>query len=225
MKKLFFILIFLLLPFVAQGALIGTLTDNFDDNSIDVTKWVNYYPAIILETNQRIEITTTGSASEAYLRSKDYLDYISSGSTIKIINAGDQSLYYEFQYYVYDGTEYATWTIFGGDIHIYVSSSDVYTDYVYTETYNADTYRYLGIRESGGTIYWDYSSDGINWTNAYSCINYLTVSSMRTYFNLIWRDELSTTTVIIDDFNILPSATSTYIGHEIGVGIGRGILR
>lgn len=35
-------------------------------------------------------------------------------------------------------------------------------------TYTPSGFTYLRIRESSGTVYWDYSADGVSWTNAFS---------------------------------------------------------
>ena len=69
-------------------ALISTLTDNFDDNSIDAAKWETDVSAggSIAETNQRLEMTSSTSAMADY----DYFSAISnydltgSGVSIKL---------------------------------------------------------------------------------------------------------------------------------------------
>lgn len=36
-----------------------TLQDDFNDNSLDTNKWINYGGDQVVETNQELEITTT----------------------------------------------------------------------------------------------------------------------------------------------------------------------
>jgi len=42
-------------------------------------------------------------------------------------------------------------------------------------------YRYLRIRESGGTTYWDYSADGLTWTNAVNVSNPFSVTGVTVF--------------------------------------------
>lgn len=43
------------------------------------------------------------------------------------------------------------------------------------------TYRFLRVRESGGTTYWDYSADGATWTNALNESNPFSVTGMTVF--------------------------------------------
>jgi hypothetical protein len=49
-------------------------------------------------------------------------------------------------------------------------------------TYSAITFRFLRIRESSGIVYWDYSADGISWSNAASASDPFSVTNL--YVNL-----------------------------------------
>jgi len=62
---------------------------------------------------------------------------------------------------------------YGNQLQLKISNSNLVAGYLIagTETdvgtiaYNATTMAYIRIRESSGTIYWDYSADGVTWTN------------------------------------------------------------
>lgn len=228
-KKLLLFLFLLLLPLQVFAASISTLTDNFNDNSIDGAKWGTYNDAgtTILETNQEIEITTALlSYKYAALYSANAYDLTGSQATIKVIDAGNQALASFRWYFALDDgqgaeTNRIMWYIRAGTIYC----ADDTNGQNYSASYVAATYKYLRIRESGGTTYWDYSADGVTWTNAVSKANPSNVTAkyaeIYTYNSSV---ELSTTTVKVDDFNILPSGAVIKPIQAIGRGIGRGIL-
>lgn len=60
---------------------------------------------------------------------------------------------------------------YGDPVHSWPSGS------ASTYTFGA-SFRFVRIRESGGSIYWDYSPDGINWTNATSMSNPFAVTGL-----------------------------------------------
>ena len=191
-------------------ALISTLTDNFDDNSRDAAKWQEG-SAGVAEVNQELEFTTTLAASTQEIYSTvDTYELTSSQTTIKIVDAGNFSLvsyYWSFGMFPNDWSHWLGWLLDNDGVHARFDSTN-YT----TNTYVANTYRYLRIRESGGTTYWEYSSDGINWNVEHSVANPMTVTDIMIRLAAeTWDTELSTTTLKIDDFNILPSATATGI--------------
>lgn len=71
-----------------------------------------------------------------------------------------------------------------------------------TATYNGTTMLWWRIREASGTVFWDYSADGISWTNLFSETNPFAVLSMQarleTYENTA---VVSPGTAVYDNFN------------------------
>jgi hypothetical protein len=50
-------------------------------------------------------------------------------------------------------------------------------------TYNATTHKWLRLRESAGTVYWDTSTDGVTWTNRRLNATGLTLTAVTVYMN------------------------------------------
>lgn len=78
-----------------------------------------------------------------------------------------------------------------------------------TLTYSASTHRWLRIRESGGTTYWEYSSSSsfpLTWTTYYSVANPIAVTDNLAAFQ-VWRTSSGdpTQSVTIDNVNVLVS--------------------
>ena len=69
-------------------------------------------------------------------------------------------------------------------------------------TYSATTHAWQRIRESGGTLFWDTSPDGITWTNQFSHSYSISVTQM---FATAWTQAPSdqSTTAFVDHFNVI----------------------
>lgn len=149
-------------------ALVGTLFDNFDNNSIDTALWnaTSTVNTTLNEINKRIEIiASSGSSDSAYLESDITYDLASSSvhtsiisnsasfdeivqltllSTSGLLSSGTEPGLY---FYIINGDLIASW------------NSGVSETNVATLTYNSTNHKWLRIRESGGTIYWEVASD------------------------------------------------------------------
>lgn len=207
-KLLLAIYLLALIPSLCFAALIGTLTDNFDDNSIDGAEWtLGENSAYIEEVNNELEISTVAS-TESYTEifSSDNYNLTGSQATIKIIDVGSLASWYCFDFAIVrsDWGGSVSWRITPG-------TSVISTSHGASTTYVAATHRYLKIREAGGTTYWDYSANGLNWTNFDSVANPFVVTSIFPWFSVSFDSQVGTTTVKVDDFNILPSATQRRI--------------
>lgn len=190
-------------------ALISTLTDNFDDNSLDGAKWTD--GGGTAETNQQLEITTTTAANNVRgIYSNSLYDATGSSMSIKVVDAGNQDL---VTYRCYP-----CWLYISGleNIFLYINQNTIYAAYgnygsgttVASTAYVAASHKYFRIREASGTTYWDYSADGISWSNLGSVANPYTMTNFEVDIGTFTNSELSTTVAKFDDFNILPSAST-----------------
>jgi hypothetical protein len=155
------------------GAAITSISDNFNDNSISSALW-NTYTAnsgAITETNQRIEILLAPSTSGSWAGLHSKVQYDLTGRRIFVkVPAGtsggntwfDLTLSVE-QLPIVDnffsiGVNYGTGNLealytLGGTNYIITSSA-----------YNSTTHAWLALREDSGTLYFEYSADGIAWS-------------------------------------------------------------
>jgi hypothetical protein len=194
--------------------LISALTDNFNDNSIDGAKWVinDGSGDLWTEANNELENTTKTAGNDDYIFSGLY-DLSSSQATCKLVDAGNQSLaslVVSFKCTDSGFTGYLFWKITGGNI--IAGYGDWGGGGGYSASYVAATFKYLRIRESGGTSYCDSSADGITWTNRYSVANTtigVSPTSLQFGFEVLTTAEASTTTAKVENFNIIPTAALT----------------
>ena len=204
MKKFLISLALLFLPLQVFSASISTLTDNFNDNSLDAKWTVN---GTASEVNGQIEIPTGAWAA---LYSAAYYDLTGSSASVKIIDAGNLAIadYYFVWRLQIDSNNNLSWYFNNGYIYAsYIETGNYNT--VYSAVYDADTYRYLRIREASGTIYWD-SSDGITWTNRGSVATPIIITALQTIWYIDGAVTPVTTTAKVDNFNILPGLIAHY---------------
>ena len=201
----------------------STLTDNFDDNSLDTTKWYdNSTPGTVAETGGQLVITPPASTvyvGDVYTASPTwanyiYYDLISSAVFVNVkqictggvITQLDVSLYAgtDWLYIKTDGTNIVTGSFAGDRTSV---------------AYNASTMKWWQIRESGGTTYWEYSATGVpgSWTTLDSVANLFTLTAV--YLELIVWDLGAAATpgaAIFDNFNVAGVASGTNMQINIG---------
>lgn len=190
-------------------ASISTLIDPLDDDSIDATKWSTYTVGTgsIVEANGNLEATVSTAGDEAQISSVNSYDLTGSQATIKIIDAvGASSDFYPGFRIQIDDNNRVRWEVSYGYIKVFVRVAGSETRPWLTE-YDADIYRYLKIRELSGTTYFDYSANGLDWTNAYSVANPFNVTSIKARITNS-SDASATYTAKWKYFNVLPSSYS-----------------
>jgi hypothetical protein len=199
-----------------NGDAIDTLTDNFNDNSRDTTKWNTYASSggSTAETNQQLEETcaaTTNGSWTGFCSVNQY-DLTGKQASIKVISATGGNTFFDLtssleQIGIADN--FISIGINVGTQMLEVIKEVGGIDTVMTSTaYIAATHKYLRIRESSGTIYWDWSTNGATWTNLYSSapIAGIPITNLYVILDDYEYDALSTPSVHkFDDFNILPS--------------------
>jgi hypothetical protein len=144
---------------------IGTLRDNFNDNSINTALWPNNY-GTTAESGGRARV----SCDTAFNAYKSAAAYTLQGShfTIRVYppaasGAGSATC-----------TAFATSSVAGTDAGFLIdsvfSAMGCYLRSGFSDgsptflTYNATNHAYLRLRETNGTLYWETSPDAATWT-------------------------------------------------------------
>ena len=184
-----------------------TLFDNFNDNTINTTLWTTYTnggAGSVTETNQRLEIVSPDSGDQTTGMYAN-LNYRFEDTYIKL-EVVDYTVETDqwFIFGVFNGTAAEDLKLRineNGELEARVGSTTVGTN----ATWDPVAMRFLRIRETSGTTYWEYSADGINWTTHHSqttpfdYVDTVSWSEIYVYGN---GSQTSSTTAIIDNFNI-----------------------
>lgn len=183
--------------------LIGSLTDNFDDNSFDTTKWTGAY-GTVTETGGAIHIACTSGYSG--YTSNGYYDLTGSQMFTQIVSGpalgnGTTEMYFQLSH---DSTNKLSIIVSGSLIYFRVMTAGVNDDT--TTTFNLTTHKWWRIRESSGSVFFDTSTDGITWTNRKtattpSFVTNVAVDNSSGYYGT----ETSPADFVMDNFNIAPA--------------------
>lgn len=179
--------------------LVETLTDNFDDNSIDTGKWSDWSGGQMTETGGQIQNQgSTTSDDYGGMDSVGVYDVIGSRAFVKVVDPGHSDPNRTTQPIAYvknsDNTVY--FEIIDGQISCWTNIAGSYTQRGSDVTYNPAVHVYIGMRETGGTFYWEYSTDGDTWT---------TITSMSTS-SLFPLHSVSLTVFMLGNYAALGSA-------------------
>lgn len=191
---------------------ISTISDNFDDNSLDGAKWGKWENAgaTLTETNQHIEIATSTSIYEsAGLYAIDNLDLYESSLTVKLVQKGTDVTARVPQIGVDDSNCLYVYIDQYGSFGANYITQDNYMGLFWIETWDASAHKFLRVREASGVLYIEYSADRTNWTVAWSGRIPVCLSDVSLSFSAFPEvDATPTTTVIIDGVNISPTTSS-----------------
>lgn len=175
-----------------------TLEDNFDDNSIDATKWLTTYGpgGNAEEVDGRAKITvSTGASSELnHFYSKDAYDLTASSVQIEVV----QPLSFSETYFeIYDVYNRKHDFLKQGNTLYFATSGGTTT----ATAFDSNLHRFWRFREASGTLYWETSSDGAGWTIRHSAsTTAVPVDSMYVRFGG-WTAGGTSGVILFDNFN------------------------
>ena len=186
-----------------------TLTDNFNDNSIDTAKWETQGNGTVAESDAKIIITpvnnTTGTT---LLGSNEAHSLIGSYTQVKCLQSANVNCDTSLEIVEPTFTYAYLMTLSGGILYAVSWALGNLAQINYDST----TMAYWRIRESSGTIYWEYSQYGTSnsWATLYSgsSAGWESVVLQRLFVNE-WASTPTPGAAWFDDFNITPSYSPT----------------
>lgn len=191
-------------------ALTQTFQDNFDDGIRDPTLWVAY--GTTSEASGRLILSSgTTAAYSGYFSKQAYVG-TSSYSHVEVVSVGNQSLtsfeVFPMEWQVDGSSDNVQYLISGGVLKARKTISAVITTLA-SGVFNSDTHRWLRIRESSGTTFWEYSSDGQAWSTFHSVANPIPVTSVNIEIAAgAYADEGVSSEASFDNFNIASDAAT-----------------
>lgn len=189
---------------------ISTLTDNFDDNSIDTDKWdttKTATPSEITEESQSLKVAHVASPAEYnQIYSQGQFDLTGAKMFVKVPDVGNQTLVSHgviFKAEINSSIDGYYIIASGNVLQAYKIISTVQTQVGSNIAYDAVDHLWWRIQESGGNILFDTSPDSVNWTNRWSVAVAITITSMYIVLQSgAWQDEASGSYGIFDNLNI-----------------------
>ena len=205
----------------------GALADTFGGSSLDTSKWAtvhyNMGGSSVAETGGSLEFTLGGAEGDIGVISVQPYDLTGSYAIVELndvgraadvdgsgfglmlqVSPGDvYSWVPSLQWWVQAGTLWAAWETIGVQNEIG------------SQAYDSVNHKWLRLRESGGTTYFDTSADASTWVNQYSIADPIPVTSLyATLISLQW-DTSGTTSASLSNFNspagYVPSVTASAV--------------
>jgi hypothetical protein len=205
---------------IPSSAVFADLTDNFDDNVVDTTKWPdNYGTPAPSETGGRARVPCTDDFA-AYASSPIYrLEGSHVGAQVFPPDGADDNEAYAQILVLSDVA--GTQIVFEVDAVTSLLLMTVYVDFVdeggASVPYDPVEHAWLRVREDAGTLYWDTSPDGREWTTrhtdtapSWTAENDLQVQLLAHCSPLVTGGPASTDYAEFDDFNITPLLAEGY---------------
>ncbi len=194
-------------PASANGFYAGqaTFQDDFDDNSVNATKWdtITATGGTVTETSQRLNLNLTSSTgSTAELESDNGYDVRDRWAGAELVTAGNQS------YETYgilaltdenDGSNYLGWILVQDDLQaFYDDGGGIET--IFTTSYNSSVHKFFRIREYNGLTYWETSTDGDLWTTHHARSNVIDMSDLiMSLESVVWGSAGGSSTYVWDN--------------------------
>jgi len=211
----------------------ATLTDNFNDNSLDTAKWdvgaiANFNASVTgSETGQQYVITpmtSTAGTNRGGLTSDSTFDLTQGFVVFNLVQKAGANASVETRCGVYlDASNYLSFEVANTTITFRKRASGSDSDT--TTTYNSTNHKYLMIYHSGTAVVWATSPDGVVWTVQRGGVAPgFVVTALKVFLDAGTTGSVATitpTTAIFDDVSIgtldlsasLEAAPGTFAPH------------
>ncbi len=212
-------------------ASISTFSDDFNGGSIDPAKWDNDAAATVTGGALRIDHTgTAGDYVSVWSHWATTYDYAGQRAFVQIVDFGNQSYAsHDVLYFAKVDNSNNIWiTASNGNLFAMKQVAGVSTQVGSTITLDQTAHRWWSIRESGGTLYYCTSPDGVTWTDRWSLANpFGTTMFYPQFVSGNWDNEAGGSYAVFDNFNTrmglillgsnVANATSVTIPvHDVG---------
>ena len=190
-----------------------TLVDPMHGSSLNATLWGTVI-GTVSESSSGLLITNPVNYT-GYGGMTSVLPYDMTGSSfsVRLVDPGNETINsWEVQLVAQiDSSNYLQWLLNKNSFLAQYKLAGVVTN-PGTLTYNPAIHKYFRIREASGTIFWDWSTDGITWTNLTSHANPFAVTALKAVLSVgTYNLETTATSATFDNFGGPPSVAPVAI--------------
>jgi hypothetical protein len=192
--------------------LVSAFTDDFDDNT-DIG-WINAHASYPVTYNGQASWLSPASSAASGLSSPNGYYMIGSAVSIQMVQVtggfpspggtlDSYPLFIELGF----NTGYELGWVYGGATGNlwWFWANGAGRNFDTGRTYDPATHKFFRIRESGGSIFYDTSADGSNWTNQGSVANPFQPTAMRiNSWGVTGLGVDTTVPMIVDNYNLAP---------------------
>lgn len=197
-------------------ASISTLKDLFNQNTLNTGVWTQFTggSATMTYASSGAQVnypSSSTSSTDGDISSNSGYDLTGSGIFIHGITMPASATSADAEIRLkQDATNWYRWVYEGGTLFAQKQIAGV-TVTIFSVTYNSSTHAYWRISESGGTITWSTSTDGITFTSRGTFANTLTITAMVVLIaGTCFQNESNPGTYKWNNLNVLPSSAAGY---------------
>lgn len=204
-----------------------SIFEGWTGTAINPSIWRDWSGGQASIASSGLTLTSTLAAGFYGVEFNKNYDLTSYSITNQLVSVGSRSLstYEVYPVYVVSGNS-------GNQLFWFIDSSNNLRAYkkvatvntiIASTTYSATTHKYFSIREQAGTIYYDYSTDGINWVPFANVANPFQITSVIIGQQIgTSAPEVATTSALFDNFtyaltNNGEQFTANFLGAQGGV--------
>ncbi|HSJ76070.1 MAG TPA: hypothetical protein VK899_07815, partial [Gemmatimonadales bacterium] len=202
-------------------AKISTFVDNFNDNSIDTTKWTPFgNPAPlserVREVNGRLELTPRSGGTGQYsgIESSTTYDLTDSSAHVELVQTlrADNDAVVIFVASA-DSNNSVYFLVSGGFLRCYQKVAGVRTRLKLP--YDPAAHRWLRLRESAGTTFWEASPDGCTWAVLQSKPNPIVLTAVEIELQVGLDSAVPAPGMaVFDNFNVIETSRSRRVNER-----------
>jgi hypothetical protein len=166
---------------IAITAKMETLQDAFPGSSLNGSLWNSYGPVSVSAGTLTLTDAASSTAGNAGIYSVAHYDLTGSYLLVHLTSAGGQYSTTQANLQVYlNSNNLVSLQVNNGSLLAITEVAGSYTTQG-SIAYSATSMAWLRIRESSGTLYFDYGPDGHTWTNLASAADPFAVTSLLAY--------------------------------------------
>lgn len=199
------------------GTPVGSVSDNFNDNSLNGALWSQFGTGALAETNGRIEITSPSGQTNTGIATARNLRLANTSVHAQVTAASPGSaVRCESHLSCYLGGDFSQVARMVAS----TTANQLYTDvliggaYAFTQafTYDPSAHAWLRMREDSGTLYFEASPDGRAWTTLTSTASPDLMLHADTEIDLeVFGDGAPAGPAIFDNLNVVPTSGGSFL--------------
>jgi hypothetical protein len=192
---------------------ISTLTADFDAGISAPWATTGGNPALVTSVGGAVQIAHTAAIQSNFLYvAGNTYSLIGDAAYLEVTDYGNQSLAsHYFQFLMTNASEHQIlFNAREGSLQAFTWNGTTSTQVGSNLTLDTTAHRWLRLRESGGTTYFDTAPDGATWTNRWSVANAISLTSVYPSIKCACEaNEATGSQAVIDNFNVAPPTTPT----------------
>lgn len=190
---------------------IQTLVDSFDTSLDKTTKWSGSSAPVVWDTSARVKIPCTTAYSALATPGAGSYDltgsFVFGQFALPALGTGTRETFFEV---IRGGVSNDKLSLYVSGANIAARRTNVGTNTNgSSQTYSPTTHAWWRIRESAGTVFFDYSADGLTWNNLWSTAPGFAIINVWLSINSGYFGTETAADTFIDNINVVPSGAAT----------------